>query len=146
MDPFVNLWFDLGELKTKGGWPELLVFLITDIILLTLDVGLDVSTSYEFYMNGEVNWAAVNFCLIFLPCAVRFATSTIEELKSERKDLYMIKQAWGKAVLCLPFFQTYRTIRRFIEMWEQNVYQTSTKNRKLHSIREENAIALGRSS
>ena len=139
MDPFVNLWFDLGELKTKGGWPELLVFLITDIILLTLDVGLDVSTSYEFYMNGEVNWAAVNFGLIFLPCVVRFATSTIEELKSERKGLDTIKQAWGRAVLCLPFFQTYRTIKRFIEMREQKVFQTSTKN--MNSIREENANA-----
>ena len=139
MDPFVNLWLDFGELKTKGGWFQLLVFLITDIILLTLDVGLDVSTSYEFYMNGEVNWAVVNFGLIFLPFVVRLATSTIEELKSERKGLDMIKQAWGKAVLCLPFFQTFCTIKRFSEMLEQKVFQTSTKN--MNSIREENAIA-----
>ena len=117
------------------------MFLVLDIFLTTLDVILDVSTSYQFYKNDETHWCLMNLCFMVMPSLGMFVTVFFEEFKNNgSKFSYgILNKALMRALLSLPFIQTFRAIRRFKEMREQAVFLTSAEN--LNKIKKENAEA-----
>ena len=131
-----KILFDLKKMKETGGLLDLALFLIADIILLTLDVFLDLSTTLEFYTEGYVNFAAISFAFIFLPFCIRFLMALNKTTKMGLSQLSLL--LW-RACHSLPVVQTYQAVLRFIVMWEQSVFTTSAM--MVNSIKEENAIA-----
>ena len=130
LDPYLNIHFDILQLKKKGGWLDLLLFLGFDIVFITVDVGLDILTSIQFFMEENPFWGSFNVCFIFFPALMRFIVRFAEDFSA--------KKAVKKSVLCLPFVQTWHAINRFTELREQSVFLTSVK--KLTSVKRESAL------
>ena len=134
VEPYTNLCYDVKELKKSGELNKLVKFLLFDIFFITLDVMLDIRTSFQFFEDGEPHWGTLNVCIVFLPFVWRFMTCILEDLSCQG-----ILHAFWRAFLCLPIIQTFRAIWRLHQMRQQAVFLSSPEN--LYQVKMENAEA-----
>ena len=126
----LKLWWE------KGVFKDIFLFLVFNIILLTLDVFLDIKTCGQFFLSGDILWATLNMYMIFNPFILRFISNFVIELKTEESWFAKIKMMFScdkilemtmKSSSCLPIVQTIENIRHWQEMKIQKIFLTKAK-------------------
>ena len=126
----LKLWWE------KGVFKDIFLFLVFNIILLTIDVILDIKTCIQFFLSGNILWAMLNFYMIFNPFILRFFSNFVIKLTTEKRRSSKMKimsfscKIWEtieKSYSCLPLFQTIKNIKSWQEMKTQKIYLTRAK-------------------